>query len=348
MTAILAIDLGSNMSHLSTLPGGGTASQILYYAYLRALYNLPPILPIAAAIGITLAEMRLVHRLERPAMAGTGRPLLTAIVPALAVGLLLALPQQLAVSWWRPLSVEDQGASGFRDYGARFRAGETEPRWIAVGNTMLRARLAFAEGGVTLKDVLALRLDGANRVDSIFHAPTAAVDHGVLVLRDATCLNCRAGHDRWTPIALDAAWLADQDIEPQLLSSAELNHLATVTAGIPDQTAYRATAAMRRSAWLKPLAIALLAATLSLFLMRPRMGLKPPLLAALATYAYYFAGGCLEIMAGFGALNPYAAALALPLLTILACLAMLLRDEWIIAARLRKASAMHRRERRPA
>lgn len=333
LAVVIAIDLATSFERLIALRTGGAmpdgiaVGRLAHYALLRAAYNLPPILPLAAAIGIVLAERRLAQGWERAAIFDTGRSRLWSLMPALICGLLVGALQQGAVTVLRPLSVTDQSEAGFRSYGSRFAGRVTPVQWLAADRTIVMAQMAVTGEALHLVNLTVFVLDAQNRVARTAAIPAAQIDGDRLRL------------DPPTPglpvLRVNADWLWNHGIPPRLLSTDALQAVISGPSPPPDLPAFRAALAARQAAFAEPLALCLLAAALCLLRLRPRSGPLVPVAVVAAVYGCSVAMGSLAILAEFAVLPALPAILGLPALLIAACLGGLAWDEARISRRLR-------------
>lgn len=324
-TVVLALDIAGNFegvmaaSGQQALPSG--VRRVAVYLLLRLAYNLPAILPLAAAIGIVWAEWTLARSFERMIIVNTGRSPFVSLVPALLVSLLVGGIQYSALSVIRPMAVAAQGTMGFRYYGPRLSGLEPEARWILLDGAVMHARISFPEGEALFSDVTLFELGPDHRLSAAASAPQGRAQDGRLTL-DAP--------QRWpqpdadgateaTEVFLDPVWLRNIGIEPRFVPQRELAQLARGGPGVINAGFYRATLQDRRAAVARLVAMGVLMATLSLSLMRPRMSVAPALKLAAAGYGLHFLSQFLSTLGQNGQLATMLAFWVLPGAVIILC-----------------------------
>ncbi len=329
---VLAIDIAGNFDAVMAaagpraLPDG--MSRVSVYLLLRLAYNLPAILPLATAIGIVWAEWSLARGLERTIIVNTGRSPFVSMVPVLLVGLLIGGLQYSALSVVRPMAVAAQGSMGFRYHGPRLAGATVETRWIALEGAVMHTGIGFPGGEARFSDLTLFELDRERRLRAITSAPAGWLEDGRLILDSP---------HRWPPPVdageageapeaggagpfIDPVWLRNIGIEPRFLPGRDLARLARGGPGVIDAAAFRATRQDRLAAVPRVLAMALLMATMSLAVMRPRMSIVPALKLAAAGYGLHFLSQFLSTLGQSGQVPAALAFWALPGVIIALCL----------------------------
>lgn len=360
LAIVLSLDLATNlawvMSEQSAAAGREGFARLAFYLGLRAAYNLPAIVPIAAVIGVVWAEFGLAAAHERIMIFNSGRAPVRSLMPALLVGILLGLTQFAALSYARPLSVEEQARSGFRDFGPRYRAGGTTGhKWIAIEDGFVHARIDFGPP-VSLRDVMVYGLGPDGRLDIVVSAerarPTGQAGlwqfaggswwerppagggqtGGVMPVESAFEL-------AEISLPLDPLWVDYSEVPARFLPQPVVRALAAGGPGVPEAFGYRTNYQERLAAFIHPLAMTLLGATLCLIMLRPRVPPLAPLTIGMAGYAIHVASKILSMLGEYGYIPPVVAAWTLPLAVAAGCLLLLhLRDRRVrraLAARIR-------------
>lgn len=339
LVLVLALDLAGRFDQVLSaqsvveIPDG--AWRLAYYLGLRAGYNLPAILPIALAIGVLWAELRLTQGHERAMIAYTGRAPALSLLPALVVGLLVGLVQFALIAQVRPYTVAAQGEAGFRYYGSRYFGGTTQRSWRDFGDTLVYAGIRFAADGPVLVDARLFLFDDDDQLVRVVWAdaaqPTAA---GLLLSGDHAAWPALDSPGALVPLMIDADWLSYAGVTPRFLPQPVLQRIATATSGVPAQPAYRAALHERWAAIAGSLAMAVLMASLSLRWMAIRRGLLVPLAIAGIGYAMQIAGNVLSALGEYERVSPVLAAWGLPGAVLAGCLVAILAGHWRVRRRL--------------
>jgi len=333
LAVVIAIDLATNFERVMAPSQDKTAltgvARLWFYAWLRVAYNLPAVLPLAAAIGIVLAEHYLAQGQERAAIFDTGRSRLWSLMPALLCAMLVGGLQQAAVAQLRPYAEAAQIDYGFRNAGAPMARQLVRVHWRLEGQAIVMASFDPGADATLLRDVIVFGLDDHNRVATVWVAPSAKVGADLLTF-DLPPNAIGLAPKALPPLQVNAAWLSAFGIAPRMLTTSALQAIVDSRAPTPDLPAYQAAFAARQVAWAEPLALCLMAATLSLVLMRPRQGLIAPLVVVAAVYAESVLAGIIAILAEFGVLPAAAASRGPPFLLVLLCLGGLALAEWRI------------------
>ena len=335
LSVVLALDLATRFDQVIAARGPVEVPQgierLLYYALLRAAYNMPAILPLATAIGIVWAEFKLVRGHERAMIANTGRAPALSLVPAVIIGLLVGALQSVLLADLRPWSVEAQGTAGFRDYGARFTGATVAPKWLLVDGRILRSSIRFAPTGPVLTDLRIFEFDERDRLSQMIWAEEGhPSDQGLALSGARAAWPAEQASDR-VQMALDPDWLAYAGVEPRFIPRATLERIATARGGVPEQAAYRAAMNDRRAAIGMGLAMAVAVAALCLFTLSERRGLATPFVILGAAYAMHVAQNVLSVLGEFQHLGPHLSAWALPGLVLTATAAMVAWRAWSVA-----------------
>ena len=347
MAIVLALDLASNMTWLlsdrAAASGRDGFARLAYYLGLRAAYNTPAILPIAAVVGVVWAEFALAASYERLMIFNSGRSPLRSLVPAILVGLLLGSAQFAALSYAQPFAVAAQARSNFRDYGPSFHPDSvTGRKWIAIEDALVNARIEFGHP-VTLRDMIVYGLDRDGQLEIVVSAERAvpAAEPGMWALssgswwgRPASPAQGGAGagggaeaafENAEIKLPLDPLWVANYEVPARFLPQKVIRALGSGGPGIPEAFSYRTTYQTRLASLLYPLAMTLLGATLCLLMLGPRVRPMVSVKIGLAGYGVHVASKVLTTLGEYGYVTPVVAAWALPVavaggaLLVLAC-----------------------------
>lgn len=340
LALVLALDLAGHYDRVLTAQGVAAmpegAPRLAWYLWLRALYNLPAILPIGMGIGIVWVEFDLTRGHERAMIANTGRAPLLSLMPALVVGVAFGLAQVALLAHVRPHAVKAQGEAGFRYYGAGFAGGSAPPEWHDFGAALVHAGLRFEATGPVLVDLRLFLLDGENRLERVIWADEARPVDGAVLLAGAHATWPTEGlSDARVPLAINTDWLAHAGVEPRLLPQGALTRIAHAASGVPAANAYRAALNERHAALAAMVAMALLVASLSLRWLAARRGLMAPLVILGAAYALNLGGNVFSALGEYGRIAPVWAAWGLPVAVLGGCALVLGIGGWRMRRRLR-------------
>lgn len=341
LAVVLSLDLAINLDQLlqSADPlRADVQGRLAWYVVLRIGYNLPAIVPIAAALGVLWAEWGLARSNERMMIANSGRAPALSLMPAMVLGLILGALQFVAVAHVQPRVMEEQALAGYRDYGPRFRAELGPPRWIQVEDAVIRARIDFSQGPEpVLREVRAFMLGPEGHLSGIVDAEQARPSGrpGIWTLSDVRIWTA-AGQGAGTitaapeldlPLSLEHLWLSHADIMPRFLPQHALRALSAATAGVPRQWRFSANLTERRSAPLVLLAFTVMTATLSMKMLGPRGPLLSALKIGALGYTVHVALKTMAALAEYGYLSPLLGAWLVPGVVLVACAWVLTREE---------------------
>lgn len=334
---VLSLDVATHIDSLfgsnDTAFGFDGISRIAYYAFLRGAYVLESVLPIGTFVGILAAEFSLSRRNERIMIFNSGRPPLYSLFAALLVGVLMGGMQFFAESYARPISVELQSLSDFRDYGPRFRTTEvTDRKWVTAGTTIVNGRVDFHEG-IAMRDVVIYRVNDAGQLEALFIAQRAVprTSGRIWTITDGTRWNfttneaglrVKATRDGQPfsaldiPLRLQPLWLTNIEIRPSFVRHGDLAILAANSDTVPNSYRYATAYKTRGAAVARMVGFALLAASLSLFYIATRQKLILALKIGIIGYSALVLSVVFRHLGEAGIVSPQIAAWALPALLI--------------------------------
>ena len=230
----------------------------------------------------------------------SGRHPLRLLAPVVAVGLVFGGLQYLLETRWRPEAVMIQAAARLGSYGERFeRHTRANAVWFVTGDALMRANVR--PGPPTeLLNVDLYRLDRAGRIGEVLRAARAepselaglgrfhGVTHWVRAPADpfGLVVSARPLQDL-VPVALDPLAVEYMGVPAKYIPEADLEAIA--------RTGIRTLVGADHAVWIEvrkanavmPLAMALLAAAMSLFAGAHRPGVGALLACALSGYAAY-------------------------------------------------------------
>lgn len=361
LTIALTIDLAQWLPRLIADPRAGSGVSVLLfvlrYLALRTPDILVRLLPIACFLGVLWCELTTIAARHRVALWITGRSPLQCLMPALLLGLVAGCGQYLLETAIRPAVVAIQATERIGEFGNRFdRARTTGHDWMFVGRDAVRARLV-RQPSLELRDLLVLRSDAEGRIVEVVSADRAVpLDNGIWRLEAGVSLPMegtlpRGKSDRHgifgpnsaatglpvarIPLDLDLEWLDQRGVTAKYLPQATLEVLARGDGSSYPVGDYRTARETRRAALILPLAMALLAAVLTLVALPNRIRVETALAVAFAGYACHIALRALASLGERGIVAAPVAAWGVPVAAILAALAVL------------AASARASRHRRP-
>ena len=344
---VLSLDAASNIGHLlGTADQAGTPSglgRLSYYLLLRAGYNLPSILPLAALTGVIWAEFALSNSRQRMMISNSGRPVLLSLAPAILIGLAVGLVQFAALAAVRPVAVELQTVEGFRNYGPKFRQAETDRKWLSVEGAVIEARISFSDP-VALHDAVIYELadDGALKSIRTAQSATPNGNHS-WTLRNGTMWQVPRFGVSAAPgpasqaaqvavpfdietmgLDLDPLWVENIDILPSFLPQTILDRLGTAQTGIQNISTYEAALYERLAAVFYVMGMTVLPAALGIIWFLPGIGAGPLIKVIFWGLGAYFATNVLSMLGSYGYLPPLVSAWSPPALFLAIALGMVI------------------------
>lgn len=291
------IDLAENFGAIrrEAVERGLPVYQILLpYLTYRSADMLTRMLPMASFFGVFLAEIARRARLETVIFQTAGASPFRMMTSVLIFGLIVGMLQQQLESRWRPAAVAAQVDLGLGGYANRFaRVWLDKPAWFLAGDTAIRAQV-FRDAAPAMRDVLIFTGLRAPRLQTIYAAKRAFPTREPFMWR-------LQGVEKWYTAAGDKNSVAMPDMTLRLeLIPEQLTYYTVPGFYLPTdplrrlqqistdpQTATGANVAVwrRRTAWILPGALALLAVSLS---RSGYSGRQPnvPRLVALAVFGY--------------------------------------------------------------
>lgn len=313
----------------ATIPGG-RALMLAWYLGLRMTDMVTRLLPIAVFVGVLGFEIWSILSRRRAIHWISGRHPLRILLPAAAVGLVLGPLQFMLETQWRPAAVLTQAAAELGAYGAQFeRSRPKQPVWFLSKDRIVHAEVRYGPPA-ELVDVDVYRLDDDGRVREVMRSARAVPSgtRDIWVFRDAK----RWSRDANDPKSMRISVPPGEQLLPIPLHPLAVTYLGVPAKYIPDEDLRQIVASdtemlvgadhhvwleVRRANALMPLAMALLAASVSLFAGATRPGPAVLIFCTLTGYSLHvgirvcIAAGELQI------LPPVEAAWA-PVLTALA------------------------------
>jgi lipopolysaccharide export system permease protein len=321
-------------------PGARTL-RLLWFMALRGADLLPRFIPLAAFLGVVWTQVALALSRERILVWNTGRSMLQSLVPVLLLAVALGAVQYGLDAYLRPAAMGAQIRQKLGTYGDAFDRGLSKDfQWIALGDNLLHARIAFGPPAV-LHDMTLYRLNAKGRLREVDNARTAtAMGDGNWLLRGGSYWSIPAENASGTasvalftrgtgatatyfeerPVPLAAAdplWLSLWGIYPQYLSQDTLQALAHSPVPADRRDSYIAHLQFNRANALMPGAMALLAEMLCLMLFAHGVPLHLQLATLPAGYAAHLAMKTLFMMGEHDYLSPVAGPWATPVSLLL-------------------------------
>lgn len=334
----ISIDLARYFDQVMSMAGAETPARVMIlarYLGLRIIDMVTRLLPIAVFVGILSFEIWSILTRRRAIQWISGRNPLRVLGPTLGVGVMFGALQWGLETEWRPQAVLTQAAERLGGYGERYeRSRPRKDVWIFAGERLIHSQVRFGPPS-ELIDVDLYRLDDKGRVREVvrsaraeptpaaglwrFHAPTRWVRDPE---RPAEMRVTPSSIEALVPVPLDplvvtylglpAKYIPDDDLQTIVAS-----HTSTlVTAD------HRVGIEVRRANTLLPLAMALLATSVSFFAGARRPGVGVLILCSLAGYALHVAARVFVAAGELEGLSPVVAAWA-PVTVALAAVPLL-------------------------
>lgn len=330
----LMIDISPRVAMvLETEPpakGIWTITRIVFYLLLRCGDMLVPLIPIGCFLGTLWCEMSHTWSRERLMIWNSGRSPAQCLVPVLVFGLCMGVLLVTIESGLRPWIMNVQASLKLGEHGVRFsRASTPERRWISAGDDLLNARVEFGPPP-GFRDLAVYRMGPDGRVNEVFNAQSATPGQGpnVWVLSDVHHWKAleqperpgaehdqdvrspeAAGVEERLPklelvLHVDPLWLSKFGVEAKFLSIPTLFALAYPSAGIYPLQEYRTWVHARAAQLFLPGGMALLATSLSLWLLAYGARNEVLLGIALAGYVAHVVMKAALLMGDHGYLAP--------------------------------------------
>jgi lipopolysaccharide export LptBFGC system permease protein LptF len=331
----LSIDLVPQSGDVIGSRSGLAATwEVLRFAVLRSADLFPRFIPLAGFLGVLWTEIMLTVSRERILIWNTGRSPTRCLVPVLLLALLFGAVQFAFDAYLRPAAMGVQIAESLGSRGKEFdRHLSPEAHWIASGNDLLLTRFEFGPPPA-LRDFTLYRLNDSGRLYEVITAraakpteekdiwvvadgsyweipPQSAGDVSVLSSEDmkAEAIKFR---ERRIRLDIDPVWIAVWGIYPEYLSQATLRTLVTRATDKDPRYNFRTRFQANYANALMPGAMALLAASLSLWLFPYAAPLSRQFLTLPFGYAGYLAMKTFALLGEFEYMPPTPAAWAAP------------------------------------
>jgi len=313
------------------------ALRLVWFLALRGADLLPRFIPLAAFLGVVWTQIALAVSRERILVWNTGRSMLQSLIPVLLLAAALGAVQFGFDAWLRPAAIGAQIREKLGTYGEAIDRGPSkEPQWIALGDNLLHARIAFGPPAV-LHDVTLYRLNEKGRLREVDNARSAVsaggggwlLQHGsywsipaenasgaasVALFTRGTGATAIYFDHRAVPLrAADPLWFSVWGISPQYLSQPTLRALARSPMPANRRVAFIAHLQFNRANALMPGAMALLAELLCVMLFAYGVPLHLQLATLPAGYAAHLAMKTLYLMGEHDYLSPVVAPWVTPL-----------------------------------
>ena len=343
----ISIDLARYFDQVTSAAGPGLVDRVAllaWYLGLRIVDMVTRLLPIAVFVGVLAFELWSILTRRRAIHWISGRHPLRVLVPAAAAGLVLVPLQYMLETRWRPEAVLIQSAAKLGAYGERYvRDRPTKPVWFMSGERLVHADIRFGPPA-ELVDVDIYHLDDLGRVGEVIRAaqaePTAERD--VWRLRDAI----HWGRDPASPSAMRVTKWPGEEVLTIPLHPLAVTYMGVPAKYVPDADLRTIVASgtdmlvgadhhvwleVRRANTLMPLAMALLAAAVSLLAGARRPSLPVLIGCVFAGYSIHVAIRVLIAAGELRLLTPVAAAwtpIAVALAGVLFAVALAALRRW--------------------
>ena len=283
-----------------------------YYCLARLPGVLTLFLPTSLLLSLLLAITELSYRNELAAIWATGISPARLIVKLLPLALGIGILQFLFMNWGVPAAAPLLHSWGIGDYATRkFATAENEPVWIRIGNDIMRAERATADGG-TLFDLILFRREATGQLRAEVFADKALQSNGHWLLNNVTTYYASGA----TPKREDQAiYDGPMRLANKKLPSPEEMSLGDLSTYIANNGFGVRPAYVYQTYWLKrltPIAIAIVMLTLCVPLgtnFRRGGGLGLISVAGVGLgFAYFVGDGVAMTLGETGAIAPWLAA----------------------------------------
>ncbi len=321
----ISIDLARYFDQVvSTAADGGLLDRgmiLARYLGLRIVDMVTRLLPIAVFVGILGFETWSILTRRRAIQWISGRNPLRVLGPTAAVGLMFGALQWGLETEWRPRAVLTQAAERLGGYGERYeRARPRKDVWIFAGERLVHSQVRFGPPS-ELIGVDVYRLDAAGRLAEVIRAPRAEPTPATGLWRFHRATRWQRDPER--PTLMRAVTGPMEDLVPIPLHPLAVTYMGLPAKYIPDDDLrtivasgagtlvgadHRVWLEVRAASALLPLAMALLATSVSFFAGARRPGVLVLILCSLAGYALHIANRVFVAAGELEGLSPFAAA----------------------------------------
>jgi len=312
---------------------------VAHYLGLRLVDMVTRLLPIAVFVGVLAFELWSIVTRRRAIHWVSGRHPMRVLGPAATVGLVFGALQYQLDTVWRPAAVLTQAAERLGAYGERYdRERIRRDVWFIAGARIVHGDVRYGPPPEFL-DVDLFRLDAAGRIREVVRAARAEPTPLAAVWRFDLAKRWLA--DPGDPKNLRLAPAPAQDLVPIPLHPLAVTYLGlpakyvpqddlgtivasgTTGTGMLVEADHRVWLEVRRADALLPLAMALLATTVSFFAGATRPSFAVLLGAGLAGYAVHVGTRVFVTAGELGDIDPLVAAWT-PVVATLAVVGLLL------------------------
>ncbi len=352
LAVALTIDLWPQIDLIDDGQGRGAwyaVWRVLRFSALRAPNLIAPLIPFATFLGVLATEVAHTRSGERTLVWNSGRTPLKCLTPVILLAIILGPLEFTLDAYLGPAAMQVQMQERLGRDGQRLdRSRIEDSHWIASPGGLLDTRIEYGPPPV-LHDLTFYRLDERGQLAEVDKAAVAHQVPGTDLweLRDgrfwtsegepttegavgSASMPDEAGGQRMVPFAqkairlqLDPLWLSVFGMEPQYLPLNVLRALARSDTGPLSTGLYRTRLQVLYGEAFLPGAMALLAASLALFLLPYR---TPPRALVSILFAGYLAHAgtkaCL-LMGQNGYMPPIVAGWLIPTALLVGVLATL-------------------------
>lgn len=314
---------------------------VVRFAALRTPGLIAPLLPFATFVGVLWTEVAHTQSGERMLVWNSGRSPIQCLAPALLLGLMLGAADFIMDGYLGPASMGIQMRERLgRDGEGLDRAKLSKAAWIALPEGLLRAQIEYGPPPV-LHNVAIFKRDAEGRVLEVDTAPVATIEPGTtlwhlsngqywiggreqkLAFGSATRQIMHPFKERAVSLSMDPQWLPWYNLVPQYIPLPVLARLAASDT-IPDahgQYATRLYVVLAEA--VLPVAMALLAASLSMLLLAYSTSAPALIGIVFSGYTAHFAIKAGLIMGQNGFIPPILAGFTAPVLLFAATVVVL-------------------------
>lgn len=320
----ISIDLARYFDQvMSMADGGGLARTLLLARYLglRTVDIVTRLLPIAVFVGVLSFEVWSILTRRRAIQWISGRNPLRVLGPTVAVGAMFGALQWGLDTEWRPRAVLTQAAERLGGFGERYeRSRPRKDVWIFAGERLIHSQVRFGPPS-ELIDVDLFRLGDKGRIREVVRAPRAEPTPAAGLWRfhgstrwvedpeqPATMRIVPSPIEALIPVPLDPLAVTYLGLPAKLVPDDDLRAIVASPTGTLVSADHRVWIEVRKANALLPLAMALLATSVSFFAGARRPGLVVLTLCSLAGYAVHVADRVFVAAGELEGISPAAAA----------------------------------------
>ncbi len=340
----LTIDLWPQYQMVAESGGPGVLAGVwamVRFSALRTPGLIAPFLPFATFVGVLWTEVVHTQSGERMLVWNSGRSPIRCLVPVLLLGVILGVAEFAMDAYLGPASMDVQMAERLGRDGRRLdRNRISKPSWIAVSGGLLRTQIQYGPPAV-LHDLTFFKRDSSGRLSEVITADIAHRKSGSDLWQMQNGLSWKATRglvrrsDKMVPfstrsirLALDPVLLTYFGMESQYLPLPVLRHLAQIDTRSETKGYYKTRLQFVYAEPFLPVALALLATSLSLLLLAYATPIPAVVGIVFAGYFAHFGAKACFLLGQNDYISPLAAGWFVPIVLLVVTMCVMSIIEW--------------------